>query len=485
MPNLRKIKIEDLKKLPTTELVSIILEQSAGLDFLMQQIQQQQDRIIELELLVAKLTKDSSNSSKPPSSDFHPPASHTRNSRTPSDKKSGGQPGHRGRTRQSTDTPDEIVTLAPDTCGDCGSNLQDASNQQSQNTKVVSTAQAVDIPPIAPVITEYQKVSVTCTCGHTNEGQYPSFISPGGGIQIGPNISSFLVYMNTAHHIPYGRLQTIASDLLNISISEGTVKNKLTVAAVAALPVQADILDVLHRSSWVGSDETGARVEGKRWWQWVWQNVRASYYTISPSRGYQVIKQYFGESYKGSLIHDCLSAQNKTTAGGHQLCHAHLFRDCQFLIDTKGENALWGYKMKQLLYRSQRTRGHCHKAGTDTKLQELIIQDYQKQLAALLTWNLSGKESKKLQKRLLKHQDKLLYFMSSPDMPPDNNGSERAIRNAKIKQKISGGFRSEAGATRHATLLSVIETAKKQDLNVLGVIHQLMMGEEVRLFGGE
>jgi transposase len=483
VPNVRKIKIGDLKQLPIAELVDIILEQSAGIDLLMQQIQQQQGRIAELELLIAKLTKDSSNSSKPPSSDFHPPASHTRNSRTPSGKKPGGQPGHRGITRMSVDIPDEIITVAPVICSGCGADLNDKQNHTT--ITVVSTAQAIDIPPIIPIVTEYQKIAITCTCGHRSEGQYPSFITPGGGIQLGSNISSFLVYMNTAQHIPYGRLQTIASDLLNMSVSEGTIKNKLTQAAAAAMPVQRSILSFLHRSPWVGSDETGAQVEGERWWQWVWQNTLASYYAISPSRGYQVIKQHFGEAYEGTIIHDCLSTQNKTTAGGHQLCHAHLFRDYQFLIETKGENALWAYKMKQLLYKSQRARDHCHVAGTDTKLREFIIQDYRKQLVTLLSWNLSGKESRKLQKRLIKHQNKLLHFMNSPDMPPDNNGSERAIRNAKVKQKVSGGFRSEAGATRHATLLSIIETAKKQDLNVLSIIQQLVRGEEVEMFGAE
>lgn len=483
MPHIRKIKIEDLKQLPKTELVGIIVEQSAGIDFLMQQIQQQQDRIGELELLVAKLTKDSSNSSKPPSSDFHPPASHTHNSRTSSGRKSGGQPGHRGTTRINVDTPNEVVIIASGTCGSCGADLQDEQNQTT--ITVVSTTQVIDIPPIEPVVTEYRKHAIVCRCGHSNEEQYPSFVSPGGGIQLGPNISSFLVYMNTAQHIPYGRLQTIASDLLNIGISEGTVTNKLMLAATAATPLQQSILSFLHRSAWVGSDETGARVKGKRWWQWVWQNTKASYYAISPSRGYHVIKQHFGETYEGTLIHDCLSAQNKTIAGGHQLCHAHLFRDCQFLIGTYGEDTVWAYRIKRLLYKSQRARDHCYKTGTDTKLRERIIQDYQKQLVTLLSWNLSGKESKKFQKRLIKHQDKLLHFMGDPDVPPDNNGSERAIRNAKIKQKVSGGFRSEAGATRHATLLSVIETAKKQDINVLGVIQQLMRGEEVALLGGE
>lgn len=443
------------------------------------------DRIIALELLVAKLLKNSNNSSKPPSADFHKPdkpPSHHRNSRNLSDKKTGGQPGHHGTTRVNMNEPDETLVCAPLVCKGCGSNLEDPTSQS--NVETVGTAQTIDIPPIVPVITEFQKLQVTCGCGHVNTGQYPPFVSSRGGIQLGPNVSSFLVYLSTAHHMPYQRLQELTSNILNLEISQGTIRNKLNEAAAAARPVKETILQFLHDSPWVGSDETGTRVTGKRWWEWVWQNSSASYYTIAPSRSYQIIKQYFGESYRGSLIHDCLSAQNMTVARFHQLCHAHLFRDLQFLIDT-GEDVVWAYQLKRLLYKSQRARDHCWSEWFDPGVRATIIKSYQEQLSAFLVSNLSSEESKKLQKRLLKHQDKLLHFMSSPDIPPDNNGSERAIRNAKIKQKVSGGFRSEAGATHHATLLSVIETAKKQNLNVLTVIQQLMSGKPVRLFEGE
>jgi transposase len=98
---------------------------------------------------------------------------------------------------------------------------------------------------------------------------------------------------------------------------------------------------------------------------------------------------------------------------------------------------------------------------------------------------LPGREARRLQKRFKKHEEKILYFMTTPDVPPDNNGSERAIRNAKVKQKVSGGYRSMNGAERQATLLSVIETAKKQGLGVLDTIQKLMAGETVELFGAE
>lgn len=481
-----KIKIAELKRLSKTQLVNIILEQPAGLKFVLQQNKQLQDRITELELLVAKLTKDSSNSSKPSSTDFRgpdKPSSHNRNSRNPSGKKSGGQPGHNGTTRSNVDNPDEVVACAPTGCTGCGNDLTNPANRRV--SEIVSTAQVADIPPVMPIITEYQRLRITCVCGQTNDGQYPDFVVPAGGIQLGPTISSFLVYLNSAHHLPYARLQTIVRDLLGFNVSEGTISNKLSACAQAAETVQAKILNFLHGSSWVGSDETGARVAGSRWWQWVWQNAQASYYAVSPSRGYKVIKEHFGESFAGTLVHDCLSAQNKTVAGFHQLCHAHLFRDLQFLIDTKGEHTVWAYRLKRLLYQSQRARDHCWATEFDPVMRARILQYYHYQLTGLLGWELTSPESRKLQRRLLKHQAKLLHFMTSPDMPADNNGSERAIRNAKVKQKVSGGYRSQAGAERQAVLLSVIESSKKQNKNVLSIIQQLIRGETVDLFGAE
>lgn len=443
------------------------------------------DRIIALELLVARLSKDSTNSSKPSSTDFHnpdKPTGHSRNSRQPSGKPSGGQPGHPGSTRISVSDPDEIVPCAPEQCSGCGNDLTNPACQAS--IAVAGTAQIVDLPPIVPIVTEYQRLAVTCQCGRITEGQYPAGVVA-GSCQLGPNISSFLVYLNTAHHLPYQRLAGLARDLLNLPVSQGTIQNKLAQAAKTAEPAAAAILNFLRTSSWAGSDETGAKVAGQRWWQWVWQNAQASYYAIAPSRGYKIIKQYFGESFTGTLVHDCLGAQNMTAAGFHQLCHAHLFRDCQFLIGTKGEAAGWAYRLRRLLYKSQLARDHCWREGFDPWLRRQVIRSYQNRLMALLREDIAGQESRKLQKRLVKHRDKLLHFMNSPDIPPDNNGSERAIRNAKVKQKVSGGFRSEDGAKYHATLLSVIETAKKQDRPVLGIIQRLMRGEGVELFGAE
>lgn len=469
---------QQLLALPKDQLVDLVL-------MLRQQVAL-------LESRVAALEKNSTNSSKPPSSDMpgsgrnardtSTPAPHQRNSRNASGRQSGGQPGHQGSTRELVDNPDMVIACAPDFCGGCGKDFLTVGTGSTHIDEIIARSQVVDIPPIVPVVTEYQTVARTCACGHTTNGHVPPEASCSGTVQIGTNASSLLVYLNSAHHLPYQRLQQVAADLFNLRLSQGSIANKLEQAAIVATPLKQVILDFLHRSPTVGSDETGIRVAGSRIWQWVWQNAQASCYVISKHRDYQTAKDHFGAYYAGCLIHDCYAAQNNTTAGWHQLCHAHLLRDVQFVIDTEQSN--WAYHLQRFLVRSQRARDHIWTADFDPDLREHIIDDYYAQLAQFTAQQLPGKEAKRLQKRFKKHEDKILYFMTTVDIPPDNNGSERAIRNAKVKEKVSGGYRSLRGAERQALILSVIETAKKQGLNVLDTIQQLVSGEQVQLFGG-
>lgn len=462
---------QELLKLPKGQLVDLILIM--------------REQLAALQARVAALEKNSTNSSKPPSSDLPGNGSgkavpnHHRNSRQSSGRKPGGQPGHVGSTRELVSNPDTVIVCAPETCEGCGFRLPGDVTTDT----VIARSQIVDIPPIVPVVTEYQAIARMCSCGHVTNGNLPLEAAASGTATIGTNASSLLVYLNSAHHLPYQRLQQVAADLFSLPLSQGTIANKLEVAGCAATPIAQTILEYLQASSLVGSDETGVRVAGKRIWQWVWQNAQASYYVISKHRDYQTAADNFGELYQGCLIHDCYSAQNNTPAGWHQLCHAHLLRDLQFVVEA--EHSSWAYHVQDFLIRSQRARDHIWAAGFDPARREQGIDDYYRQLEQFVSQPLTGKEAIRLQKRLRKHEEKILYFMTTPDIPPDNNGSERAIRNAKVKQKVSGGYRSERGAERQAVLLSVIETAKKQGLNVLDTIQRLVAGETVVLFGAE
>jgi transposase len=293
-------------------------------------------------------------------------------------------------------------------------------------------------------------------------------------------MGALITYLNVEHSLPYGRLTQITEDLLGFALSEGTVENKLKHMLSLAKGIIERIKERIIAAAWTGSDETGTHVGGKTFWQWVWQSEEASYYAVDKRRGYGAVQKHFTEKYQGVLIHDCWSAQNNTPAGAHQLCHAHLVRNLQYAIDK--ERSQWAYLVQRLLLKSQRARDGIWQAGVPASRRQAVIQSYQKELDQLLAMPLSKKEERRLQKRLIKHQGWIFTFMSYPTVPADNNSSERAIKAAKLKDKVSGGFRSDAGASRFAGLLTLTQTLRKQHLPMLASLSAVFMGQDLPLF---
>jgi transposase len=378
--------------------------------------------------------------------------------------------GHAGHHRERNPHPDKIVPIEASHCESCGASLCEIEGTIGQ------IAQEVDIPPVRPLTREYQQIIKVCACGHCNRVALPIE----GYVNIGPQMGALITYLNVEHSLPYGRLTQITEDLLGFALSEGTVENKLKHMLSLAKGVIQRIKEHVMKASWTGSDETGTHVGGKKFWQWVWQSPLASYFAVDRRRGYGAVVEHFTEKYQGVLIHDCWSAQNNTKAGAHQLCHAHLVRNLQYAIDK--ERSVWAYRVQRLLLKSQRARDGIWKPGVSAEKRKAVIQFYQQELVKLLEMPLSKKEERRLQKRLIKHQDWIFTFMSYPDVPADNNSSERAIKAAKLKDKVSGGFRSEAGASRFAGLLSLTQTLRKQHLPMLASLSAVFMGQDLPLF---
>jgi transposase len=445
LPVITRQSLQDLSK---EKLIEIIL-------FLHEKIQQ--------------LEKDSTTSSRPPSSDRLDTPKKNQSLREKSHRSSGGQIGHSGRTRIQSATPDSIVACHPEHCSGCGHSLAQIEGA------IIGKRQEFDIPPVKLIVTEYRQHRAVCPCCHTATlGRYPDrIIAP---VQFGINVKSFVTYLNIRHKVPFQRLAEIFSDILRTTISQGSIENILDQCRSQCVPLKPSILSMIKTGSWVGSDETGEHVNKEKWWLWVWQNFRGSLYVFSESRGQKVANEHFGSDYEGNLVHDCWSAQNNTTASGHQLCHPHLIRDLNFRIEAY--NSVWCYRMKRFLLTSERAREAIWTEGFRTETRNRVITEYATRFANLLAIPLSStKEVATLQKRFRKHREKILHFMKFPEMPFHNNSSEQAIRTAKIHQKISGGFRSEAGAIRHADILSVIETCRKQGLDVLDSLRKICLGE--------
>jgi transposase len=426
-------------------------------------------KYLELESKLARYENlDSSNSSKAPSQDYK-----KKNlPRIKSFRDSGGQTGHKGSTLQKVEHVDEVINCNPEKCSNCDSELKTVSGI------VVDSRQEIDVPEIKPKVTEYRRIKKVCpVCNNSNCGKYPQYLK--SKIQFGNLLKALIVYLSIYQKIPYDRLTQIIKDILNLKISEGTIENTLGKALKQAEINKEKILQELKRANWVQSDETGIRVDGENHQLWTWCNEDFSIYVADKSRGYHVIKENFGEDYEGILVHDCYAAQNKTHAKAHQHCLAHYQRDLKFSVEF--EKCIWSENISIFLKRAVKIRDKIWSDSFDSKLRQEIIQRFNDALIAHLQRPplLKNIFATKLYKRFLKHTESILLFMNYKDLPSTNNGSERAIRNAKIHKKISGCFRSSAGAMRHATILSTIETAKKQGISILYACKSLILGHKL------
>ena len=393
-----------------------------------------------------KPSKDSSNSSLPPSSDKkkkYPPREKT-------GRKTGGQPGHEGITRQITDEPDEIEELFPCVCPCCGG-VDFVPTEQVKEVR-----QKIDIPPIQPVVTEYQQKAAICThCGQKSFGKFPERIN--APIQIGERIEAIIGYLCVKHHQSYDRIQGILEDLFGLSISEGTVQAKLNNLKILLKPEYENILENLKKSKIIGSDSTGVRIEGKNANHFAFQNELYTYLKSVFSKSFKVITDTIGNVFNGYWVSDREASQLKIPAS-HQLCLAHIKRDCKYAIQA--EDSLWAKELKQILdeaihFRKKR-RDEFNPQNPDDFRE---AQRFRERLREIFKDMPTKNEEKRLFTGLVGRQEQIFMFLSDKDVPFDNNGSERALRNSVIRRKVTGGFRTYEGAQGYDIIASVIETS--------------------------
>jgi len=411
---------------------------------------------LEEEIRQLKQRKNSNNSSLPPSKDENRPIKN-QSLRFKSGKPTGGQKGHKGKTLEMVSNPDEIIHHMPGRCAHCEDDLSGIQEV------LQGRRQVVDIPPIYPKYTEHQVYSKQCKCGHINQGTFPSGVN--NHIQYGPNIESLVAYLNVGQYLPYGRMQSMFHDLFNIPLSQGSIYNMLERFSCRITPMYEQIKKEIEQSDIVGGDETGVKVNGSKWWLWTWQNTRNTFITASDNRAYQTIEQHFPDGFrKAHLVSDCYSAHLKTPARAHQLCTSHLMRDLNYLVElTQSAKAV---RMKLLLMDALHLKRNIPDSQYNTPCAERTF--IRKKLDRLLASDMQG-EHKKLRtffKRLNKHQEHILEFLYHANVPPDNNGSERAIRNAKVKLKVSTQFKSQSGIINYAMIRSIFDTCAKRGVGI-------------------
>ena len=430
-------------------------------------------RIAELETKVAQLeaiimqllekieilthSKNSRNSSVPPSKDENRPLKN-QSLRTKSDKKVGGQNGHKGTTLKMVENPDKTILHTPNFCKSCGSDLK------LESSEFVSRRQIIDIPPIKPEYTEHQIFKKICRCGFCNVAEFPAEL--GSKVSYGPTIQATIAYLHTRQYLPFERMREFFNDFCNLPISQGTISNLLNKLAHKAQPAYDLIAQRIENQNIVGSDETGIKVNGKKGWFWTWQNKLMTYVAFSNNRGFASIQTNFINGFhKAVLVHDCWSSHFKTPCKTHQLCTAHLLRKLTFFEERY--QSKWASDFKTLIYKALELKKNLIQIQYEkpTPKRNEILLDLK-----LLLQTPVPKEQKDLcafHKRMTKYDDYIFTFLFYQYVPPDNNGSERAIRNVKVKQKISGQFKTERGAEIYAIIRSVTDTCIKNNQNVL------------------
>lgn len=401
----------------------------------------------------------SHNSSQPPSRDVKRSLTATRKR-----KKHGPPFGHARQTRTWVAEPDRIVEAAVESCGHCQADLRGIE------PRTVLRHQLTELPPLTPVVIETRQAEVVCPdCQRVTRGELP--VGLDGGWSFGPRLAATVVYLKQEQHLSYERVTQLCQDLLGVGISEGGASALVQRAGVAAQPVATEIGTQVAQSAVIGSDETSARVAGRTWWQWVFRSAVGVYFLIRASRGAKVIEEMMGKQQAECWVSDCLSAQLQASAQRRQVCLAHQLRDLQRLLDHQPRLS-WALALQALF----REAIHLGKRRTELLPQGYArrVTELEGRLDALLQRRVRGVLARRLQKRYRRHREHLFVFLHYPEVPPDNNACERALRPSVIHRKVTNGFRSEWGAQAYAALATVIETAKLQNRNVFDTLVNLM-----------
>ena len=411
--------------------------------------------IDELRKLLSKYEeppKNSGNSGTPPSKERMKDeiVRRTKSLRKPSGKKPGGQPGHEGNTLELNDNVDNIMHERPDMCDKCGESLEGCDTELDYITQIIS------LPELKPLITEVRHYVTICrTCG--NRVKAHSERRRSNAVVYDASVKGLVVYLSTVQFLPYNRIASFFKEVFGLEISRGSMVNWINEAKRAAAPAIEKIKEYIMQSAVVGFDESGCYCNKRLDWAWIAQTVYFTLVFHGKSRKGQELEDRFGDSLERmTAVTDRHSAYFALHFLNHQVCLAHLLRECQYLNELDKEQQ-WSKSVESLLQEAIHERNQNPSESIDTA-------PWLERLDRLIDENLSKLNEKftTFKNGLLKCRDYIFNFLRDPAIPPDNNASERGIRKLKIKLKNSGCFRSDLGADAFMDLHSIVETTKKQ-----------------------
>lgn len=435
---------------------------------------------VEVKELKSRLNTDSHNSSKPPSSDGF--RKKVKNLRKPSGSPSGGQPGHSGSCMKSEEKPDEEEVHHVDECEGCNRSLKDVEPSSQEIARVYDRPE-----PRLHVKEHRAHVKICPNCGRINKASFPPGIQ--AGPQYGPGVKSFMVYLNQYQYIPYERSCEIFAELYGRSISEGTLYNSIHECATSLEGFENQLKGFLRRSWVIHCDETGVRMKEKRHWMHVASTPFLALYYVHARRGKEAMDAMdILPFFTGTAVHDFWGPYKKYTCS-HGFCNSHLIRELIFARD-EDESTSAGNMIECLMdikgiVDDAKTQGSESLPRETQKFLQNRYDEVVREWKACIPQNPvgSGKrgpkkqsKTKNLLDRLSAHSGEVLRFMYDFQVPFDNNLAERDLRMMKLKEKISGTFRSVEGSENFCRIRSYIQTVKKNGLNILESLKNAFLG---------
>lgn len=424
---------------------------------------QKENTLLKERLAKYENPKNSSNSSVAPSQDpFRKPKSLRKKSKKPQ----GGQKGHKGSKLEMISHPNMVEVHDIEQCGYCGEGLP----KEAEN---YDTRQTFDIPPISIKVTEHRRLHKICgNCGVKNSGEFPKGLVQEA--QYGNNLKSLCVYLQNYQMLPFARCKEFISDLTGHHISKGSLANFQKQCFDSLQGYEQAIKQQLLKSPILHGDETGIRLNGKNSWIHVLSNESISFFAHHLKRGKEAMDDIgLLEHYKGNLVHDRFSSYFSYSCQ-HSLCNAHILRDLIYVEETF--NATWAKQIKKLLIKAKNHKEKNPNLKSSyysrifkkyTNIIRPVIKSYDKKFKKT--------DEQRLAFALEKNKYLFLKFIKQIDVPFDNNQAERDLRMIKVKQKVSGCFRSQVYAKYFATIRGYISTIKKNKKKVFENIQQAFL----------
>lgn len=437
--------------------------------------------------LVELLAQNSRNSNWPSSRDKSRKKPKSKSLRPKTNRKAGGQAGHKGQTLEFNPEPDVIETHRPVQCAHCHARLA-----EDIVASEIAKRQVFDLPPLRFVTIEHQAETVLCPCcGEVTTADFPADVT--NPVQYGSQVKRLAVYLRSEQFIPYERSRQLMADLFELPISPGSLQNFVQMGAKQAEPATTAIKEAVTQAAIAHADETGFYINGKRHWLHTVSTPDLTYFAPHERRG-RGATDTIGvlPQFRGTLVHDAWATYFIYKSLAHALCNAHHLRDLTAIVENDQQQ--WAALMISFLLAAKQQVDTARDEGR-TALPPDTIERIHQLYDAIVTLGLAenplpeakpppGKRGKRkktkgrnLVERFEKYKDAILHFVHDFKVPFDNNLAERDIRMMKVQQKISGCFRSREGAEQYCRLRSYISTIRKQGLSVWEALGSLFDGD--------